>query len=89
MSSPTEIKAIRLADDRVLARLKFQRDAVKRVYEIAEPITQRIIYEYYFVSRRTKTWIGIAKEVHLEERQCRRRRDAFFEKVADELGIMK
>lgn len=88
-SDTTAIKAITLADDRVLNRLKFQYEAVKRTYEQADEITQEIIEEYYFKQPRTKTWDGIALQVHTSKRSCFRIRKAFFSKLADELGLVK
>ena len=88
-SDTTAVKAITLADDRVLNRLRFQYEAVKRTYEQADEITQEIIEEYYFKQPRTKTWDGIALQVHTSKRSCFRIRKAFFSKLADELGLAK
>ena len=88
-SDTTAIKAITLADDRILQRIKFQHQAVKRTYESADEITQDIIEEYYFKQPRTKTWDGIALQVNSSKRTCFRIRKAFFSKLADELGLAK
>ena len=88
-SDTTAVKAITLADDRVLNRLRFQYEAVKRTYEQADEVTQEIIEEYYFKQPRTKTWDGIALQVHTSKRSCFRIRKAFFSKLADELGLAK
>ena len=48
-SDTTAVKAITLADDRILQRIKFQYRAVKNTYESADEVTQEIIDEYYFV----------------------------------------
>ena len=88
-SDTTAVKALTLADDRVLHRLRFQYEAVKHTYEQADEITQEIIEEYYFKQPRTKTWDGIALQVHTSKRSCFRIRKAFFNKLADELGFVK
>ena len=89
MSDTTAVKAITLADDRILQRIKFQHQAVKRTYDSADEITQDIIGEYYFKQPRTKTWDGIALQVNSSKRTCFRIRKAFFSKLADELGFAK
>ena len=88
-SDTTAVKAITLADDRVLQRIKFQYRAVKNTYESADEVTQEIIDEYYFKQPRTKTWDGIALQVHTSKRSCFRIRRAFFSRLADELGFAK
>ena len=88
-SDTTAVKAITLADDRILQRIKFQYQAVKRTYDSADEITQDIIEEYYFKQPRTKTWDGIALQVNSSKRTCFRIRKAFFSKLADELGLAK
>ena len=88
-SDTTAVKAITLADDRILQRIRFQYRVVKRTYEQADEITQEIIEEYYFKQPRTKTWDGIALQVHTSKRSCFRIRKAFFSKLADELGLAR
>ena len=88
-SDTTAVKAITLADDRILQRIRFQYRVVKRTYEQADEITQEIIEEYYFKQPRTKTWDGIALQVHTSKRSCFRIRKAFFGKLADELGFAR
>ena len=88
-SDTTAVKAITLADDRILQRIRFQHRVVKRTYEQADEITQEIIEEYYFKQPRTKTWDGIALQVHTSKRSCFRIRKAFFGKLADELGFAR
>lgn len=88
-SDTTAVKAITLADDRILQRLKFQHQAVKRTYESVDETTQDIIEEYYFKQPRTKTWDGIALQVRWSRRTCLNIRNAFFDRLADELGFVK
>ena len=88
-SDTTAVKAITLADDRILQRIRFQYRAVKRTYDSADEVTQEIIDEYYFKQPRTKTWDGIALQVHTSKRSCFRIRRAFFSRLADELGFAK
>ena len=88
-SDTTAVKAITLADDRILQRIRFQHRVVKRTYDSADEDTQEIIKEYYFKQPRTKTWDGIALQVNSSKRTCFRIRKAFFSKLADELGLAK
>ena len=88
-SDTTAVKAITLADDRILQRIRFQYRAVKRTYDRADEETQEIIKEYYFKQPRTKTWDGIALQVNWSRRKCLNIRNAFFDKLADELGFVK
>ena len=88
-SDTTAVKAITLADDRILQRIRFQYRVVKRTYDSADEDTQEIIKEYYFKQPRTKTWHGIALQVNSSKRTCFRIRKAFFSKLADELGLAK
>ena len=88
-SDTTAVKAITLADDRILQRLRFQYQAVKRTYESADEYAQEIIKEYYFKQPRTKTWDGIALHVGWSRRKCLNMRNAFFDRLADELGFVK
>lgn len=88
-SSPDEKKAIKLADDRVLNKLREQRDAVDKVMQNVDLKTYQIISLYYFARPRRMTWEGIAQELSYSKRQCQNIRTAVFEKLADELGLMK
>ena len=88
-SDTTAVKALTLADDRILQRIRFQYLAFKLTYDSADEVTQEIIDEYYFKQPRTKTWDGIALQVHTSKRSCFRIRRAFFSKLADELGFAK
>ena len=88
-SDTTAVKAITLADDRILQRIRFQYRVVKRTYDRADEDTQEIIKEYYFKQPRTKTGDGIALQVHTSKRSCFRIRKAFFSKLADELGFAR
>ena len=88
-SDTTAVKAITLADDRILQRIRFQHRVVKRTYDSADEDTQEIIKEYYFKQPRTKTWDGIALQVNWSRRKCLNIRNAFFDKLADELGFVK
>ena len=88
-SDTTGLKAITLAEDRVLQRLKFQHRAIKRTYDAADPSVQKMIKEYYFTKPRTRTWSGVADYVGWSRSQCFNLRNAFFSQLADELGLMK
>lgn len=88
-SDTTGMRAVSLAEDRILQRLKFQHRAVKNTYDAADDTTQKIIKEYYFKQPRTKTWDGVAYYARASKSNCLRRRNAFFNKLADELGMVK
>lgn len=88
-SSPDEQKAIKLADDRVLNKLREQRDAVDKIMQNVDLKTYQIISLYYFARPRRMTWEGVAQNVDYSKKQCQNIRTAVFEKLADELGLMK
>ena len=88
ISNPTEQKALTIAEDKRLNTLKTYRDGVEKVINESDPITNMIIREYYFTRPQLKTWVGVAQSVNLSESSCRRYREAFFKKIADELGVL-
>ena len=87
ISKPTERKAITIAEDKRLCALSKYKTAVKDALEETDETTKAIIEQYYFARPQLKTWAGIANEIHVSERQCRRFRDAFFEMIEDKLGL--
>lgn len=89
ISNPTEQVAMTIAMDRELQLLKYQRDAVERAVNKTDPLTNQVIREYYFARPRTKTWEGIALDMNMSASNCRKLRNVFFERVADEIGLMK
>lgn len=89
ISKPTEQIAMTIAIDKELQLLQYQRDAVERVINHSDPITNKIVREYYFTRPRTKTWEGIALDMNMSASNCRKLRNGFFERVADEIGLMK
>lgn len=88
-SQPTEDMALKLATDKQLNRIEFQKKAIEKVYNNSSEGTQKVIKEYYFTVPRTKSWAGIAEETRYSRRQCFRLRDQFFNELADELGMIK
>lgn len=88
-SSPIENQVVALSEDKALRRLKVQKKAIEKVYDQADDYTQRIIKAYYFTKPRAMTWVGIARSIPMSKSQCLRYRNAFFERIADELGLMK
>ena len=89
LSNPTERIALSIVDDKRLNRIQAQQQAVDKVYQESLPKTQEIIREYYWQRPRTKTWDGVAKQVNYSRRQCHNLRNDFFDRLADELGMMR
>ncbi|UJF15073.1 hypothetical protein LZ578_08680 [Jeotgalibaca sp. MA1X17-3] len=89
VGSPTERAAISIADDKRLHKIIENKNAICSVLEDSSDLVNEIIHEFYFKKPRTKTWQGIAMEIPISERHCRRLRNMFFEQIADELGLPK
>ena len=89
ISNPTEQVAMTIAMDRELQLLQYQRDAVERTVNKSEPLTNQVIREYYFTRPRIKTWEGIAMDMKMSASNCRKLRNVFFDRLADEIGLMK
>lgn len=87
ISNPTEMRALTLAEDRQLQVLRFQSRKVEKVINESDPFTNEIIREYYFTRPLLKTWEGVAHAVNMSSGHCRRLRNSFFERLANELGL--
>lgn len=87
ISNPTEQKALTIAEDKRLLTLRKYKQAIDDAVNEADETTEAIIREYYFTRPQLKTWAGVAQELHVSDRQCRRMRDSFFDKVAKKLGL--
>lgn len=88
ISNPTAKKAVTIADDKNIQSFKRYRDAIEKVINQSDEITNQIIKEYYFTKPRTKTWEGVAQTVNYSKRHCLTLRDIFFEKLAEELRLV-
>ena len=80
-----ENMAVTLADDASLNFLKESRQTVSFFLNRCDDETQEIIERLYI--KGDLTMDGVAKAVNLSERQCRRKRTAFFGKIADAMGF--
>ena len=89
ISNPTEMRALTLAEDRTLMVIRYQRDKIEKVINESDPFTNEIIREYYFTRPLLKTWEGVAQAVNISPSHCRKLRTDFFERLADELGLMR
>lgn len=89
ISNPTQQRAVRLAEDKTIRRLKEQKQAVENVLSEMNKKESEVIKLYYFQKPRTKTWDGVAIECNFSKRTCLYIRDRFFDRMADELGILK
>ena len=89
ISNPTASKALTIAQDEKIETFKRYRDAIEKIINMSDPVTNQIIREYYFTRPRTKTWDGIALSVNYSKRHCLNLRDIFFSRLALELGLMK
>ena len=82
-----EYKAIALAEDRNLYSLKRNEEAVEYALKHTDDLTRDIIYELYLRENQQYTMSGIATNVGYSRNQVMRKRNAFFEAVANELGL--
>lgn len=89
ISNPTQQKALTIADDKRLNTLIYYRNAIERIINNTDPITNQIIREYYFARPQLKTWEGVAFSCNMSSSNCRKLRDRFFDRLADELGFIK
>ena len=87
VSNPTATMAVTIAEDRRLCSLGRYKTAIDEALEETDKITKSIIEQYYFARPQLKTWAGVANEMHMSERQCRRLRDTFFESIENKLGL--
>ena len=88
ISKTVEVKALRLADDRRLCKLKEQKQAVDEALEQSDSLTISVIAAYYF-DNKSLTWDGVSQSVSggiVSNTTCRRMRDHFVNKVANNLG---
>ncbi|MFT9004112.1 MAG: hypothetical protein ABF991_05320 [Liquorilactobacillus hordei] len=90
-------KEITVVKHKELVYLRDNQRAVERVLKkcitsvgkgVFDNITYDIIYELYLREMSVLNLDGVANKVHLSVSQVKKRRQAFFEEVAKERGIM-
>ena len=86
ISDPTGSQGSKLAMDKQLVSLIDEKKAMDTVLNKVDAETKTIIKMYYFDKPRTKTWDGIAKEVHLSRASCINKRDGVIIAIANHLG---
>ncbi|HWL26772.1 MAG TPA: transcriptional regulator [Ureibacillus sp.] len=85
-SSPTEQIGVRLATHKKLNNLEEIAEAIEKVYNIVNDDYKKLIRLKYWTRPQTKTWEGIAAELHISRRQVLRWRDQIIQAVAEVLG---
>lgn len=86
-SNGQERLLIRLSDDRRLHAIQQQYDAVTRCLAGTDSDTVTIISELYLKAHPTLTVDGVADKLHEGLTTIKRKRSAFIETLADELGV--
>ena len=86
-SNGQERLLVKLSDDRRLNAIRTQYDAVGKCLASADPDTARIIHELYLKPRITLTVDGVAEKLSESVATVKRKRVAFIESLADELGV--
>jgi len=85
-SSPTERIATRLMTNRRLQQLESIAYAIEKVYNMADNDRKKLIRLKYWTKPQTKTWDGIANELHISKRQAFRWRDEIVQAIGEILG---
>ncbi|USK58150.1 transcriptional regulator [Peribacillus asahii] len=85
-SSPTEQIGVRLETHKKLNNLEEIAEAIEKVYNIVNDDYKKLIRLKYWTRPQTKTWEGIAAELHISRRQVLRWRDQIIQAVAEVLG---
>ncbi|KRM95972.1 hypothetical protein FC19_GL001453 [Liquorilactobacillus aquaticus DSM 21051] len=79
--------AITIATDRRIENIKRNQKAVGQALKNSGEITQDIIYELYLRENGIYNTEGVAQKAHISVSQVRRKRNKFFELVAEERGL--
>lgn len=82
----TAIKATELVEHKKLQRMKEKVNAILKVYNSLPEEKKRLIELYYWEHPGELTWDGIAKELNMGRATAIRWRNAFVERVAQEMG---
>lgn len=85
-SSTVERYATRLTMDRELQELERIANVVEHVYNICDDGRKELIRLKYWKKPQTKTWEGIAQELHISRRQAFYWRDEIVQAVGEQLG---
>ncbi|HCZ8035951.1 TPA: transcriptional regulator [Staphylococcus aureus] len=86
--SVTEIKAIRVVNDRRLSQLARMKSAIEVVYNHSTVETQKLMELYYFKKPRTLNLTGVAQEINVSKSTAYDMRKDILVRLADELGII-
>lgn len=88
MVNTPERMVITIADDRRLTNLEHNRDVVDRCLAKSDSATITIIHELYFKETPSFTLQGVADKLnYANESSVRKKRNRFFEMMANELGL--
>ncbi|CAH0186719.1 transcriptional regulator [Peribacillus simplex] len=86
ISSPTEQIGTRLATHKRLVKLEEITNAIEKVYTVLPENHQLLIKLKYWTRPQTKTWEGIAMELHVSRRQAFNWRDEIVKTLAEVIG---
>ena len=86
-SATTERLAITIATDRRLWNLERNRNIIQSCLAESDEQTQVIIEELYLKNRPPLTLLGVSQQLFISKNTAYRLRNAFFERVAEELGL--
>ena len=87
-SNVTEIKAIRVVNDRRLSQLARMKSAIEVVYNHSTTENQKLMELYYFKKPRTLNLTGVAQEINVSKSTAYDMRKDILVRLADELGII-
>lgn len=85
-SRPTEQLATRLVADIQLQELERIAGAIEHVYNICDDDRKKLIRLKYWTKPQTKTWEGIAQDLHISRRQAFNWRDQLVQAIGEKLG---
>ncbi|WP_124728822.1 transcriptional regulator [Staphylospora marina] len=83
---PTGRTVVTLLTHRRLEHLERITRAIRTVYESLDEDKKKLVQLKYWTKPQLRTWSGIARELHVEERTARRWRDKIVTAIAEQLG---
>lgn len=86
--SVTEIKAVRIVNDRRLSQLARMKSAIDTVYIHSTEDAKKLMTLYYFKKPRTLNLTGVAQEINVSKSTAYDMRKDILTRLADELGIL-
>lgn len=86
ISTPTEQIGTRLATHKKLTHLEEIANAIEKVYTGLPEEYQKLVRLKYWTKPQTKTWEGIANELHVSRRQAFNWRDEIINVLGEVLG---